>query len=74
MDLQSLKDGMGFHVGPSRNGEFAFGSRPAYHTPSKLTPRDRDLIREIYNEGVATRRELAWAFGVHYNTIYNHTN
>lgn len=65
MDLQGLKDGMGFHK---------YGARPPYESKPKLTSRDRDLIREIYLEGQATRRELAWAFGVHYNTIYNHTS
>lgn len=74
MDLQGLKDGMGFHTGPSRNGEFAFGSRPAHHSKSKLSSRDRDLIREIYNEGQATKRELALAFGVSHSTIHYHTN
>lgn len=71
MDLQGLKDGMGFH---KYGAGAAIGYRPPYESPSKMTPRDRDLIREIYLEGRATRRELAWAFGISISRVHDHTS
>lgn len=71
MDLQSLKDGMGFAKSGASN---TFGSRPAYESRPKMMPRDRDLIRELYIEGQATRRELAIAFGISYSRVYDHTS
>lgn len=50
------------------------GALPPYYTPRKLTPRDRDLIREIFRETSATRKELATAFGVSRDTIEKHSD
>jgi hypothetical protein len=38
----------------------------------KLTPRDRDIIRELTGEGVP-RKQLALAFGVSAQTIYDNS-
>lgn len=71
MDLRDLKNAAGFH---SYSGKHTVGNRPPYESKPKLTARDRDLIREIYLEGRATRRELATAFGVSYSRVHDHTS
>jgi DNA-directed RNA polymerase sigma subunit (sigma70/sigma32) len=45
------------------------GWAPAHERKSKLTPRDRDIIRQLFVETPATRRELALAFEVSMQTI-----
>jgi DNA invertase Pin-like site-specific DNA recombinase len=69
--LLNLKDGMGFS---KYGGGHTFGALPSYYKPPSMTPRDHDVIRAIYGEGKATRRELAIAFGVSYNTVYRYTS
>lgn len=47
------------------------GTLPSWERPPKLTPRDRDLIKEILRDTPATTNELALAFGVSRQTIYS---
>ena len=67
MEIQDL----GIGIGLRGNGNF--GSLPAYYSPAKTTPRDRVIMRELFEEGTATRRELALAFGVSIRTIHGYT-
>ena len=64
--LQDLKDGMGFS---KYNGAHTFGALPAHYSQSKTTPRDRTIMRDLFQEGKATRQELALAFGVTVRTV-----
>ena len=61
-NLQDLKSGMGL-------GSPVFGALPLYYSQPKTTPRDRTIMRDLFQEGKATRRELALAFGVTVRTI-----
>lgn len=53
---------------------YASGPDGAFYRRPKLTGRDRDLIREIFRDTPATRRELALVFEVSRQTILSHTD